>query len=389
MMILRAKFVLPMDGPPIENGIVTVVGERITEVSRVASCSGNVPATSAIDLGNAVLFPGLINAHCHLDYTDMVGRVPWRGDFLGWILELVALKKTWSDADYLASIHRGLEQLARSGTTAVVNIECFPKLVSRLAPTPLRVWWCPELLDLTWTEESRRMVEDAARWLESQPRGGLSPHAPFTTSAPLYRLAAKLARERGWLLTTHAAESREEDEMFRCGRGPMWERYRRDSDGGGAVKSLEEQGVLGKNCLLAHANFLDDAEAAMLARAGASVAHCPRAHRFFQRDAVPWDLWRRHGVNVCLGTDSLASNESLDLRAEMRALTNVSPRDAVAMATVNGAKALNCDGKLGRIAVGGYADMAAVPLDGDPFESVARSEKPVCFSMVGGKVVLR
>jgi len=387
-MIVRAKFVLPMDGPPIENGVVTVVGDRITSVSRSTSCSGFVPATSAIDLGDAVLFPGLINAHCHLDYTDMVGRVPWRGDFMDWILQLVALKKTWSDANYIASINRGVEQLVRTGTTSVVNIECHPKLVARLAATALRVWWCPELLDLAWGEESRRMVEDAAHWLESQPRGGLSPHAPFTTSEPLYRLAAKLARERGWLLTTHAAESHEEDEMFRWGRGPMWERYHRDHNGG-AVKLLEEQGVLGANCLLAHANFLDDAEVAMLAQSGASVAHCPRAHRFFRRDAAPWDLWRRHGVNVCLGTDSLASNDSLDMRAEMRALTALSPREALAMATVNGAKALNCDGKLGRIAVGGQADMAAVPLDGDPFESVARSEKPVCFSMVGGKAVLR
>ncbi|MBM3860413.1 MAG: amidohydrolase family protein [Verrucomicrobia bacterium] len=364
-MIIRARYVLPMDAPPIRDGNVLVEGERIVAVSS----SGAIPD---VDLGEAVLFPGLINAHCHLDYTDMLGLVPWRGDFRDWILQITALKKQWTEDRYLASINHGLAELARTGTTSVVNIECYPKLVARLAPTPLRVWWCVELLDLTWSEDSRRMVEHADRWLKTQPRGGLAPHAPYTTSAPLYRLAARTAREHGWLLTTHLAETRGENEMFRLQGDPV---------------SLAELGVLGTNCVAAHGNHLSDAEAESLARAGGSVVHCPRAHRFFGRGEAPWGLWRRAGLNSCLGTDSLASNESLDLRAEMRTVTQFPARDVLAMATVNAAKALNCEGKLGKIAVGSWADLAAVPLDGDPYESVARSEKPVCFSMVGGKVV--
>lgn len=366
-MIIRARYVLPMDGPPIRDGSVVVEGDRVAAVS----CSGNVPD---LDLGDAVLFPGLINAHCHLDYTGMVGLVPWRGEFRDWILQITALKKQWTEEQFVASINRGLAESVRTGTTSVVNIECFPKLVARLSPTPLRVWWCVELLDLTWGEDSRRMVEDAARWLGSQPHGGLAPHAPYTTSAPLYRLAARTARERGWVLTTHVAESRGENKMF---RGPC------------ESVTLAGLGVLGPNCLLAHANHVDEAEVESLVHSGASVVHCPRAHRFFRRDAAPWELWRRHGVNVCLGTDSLASNESLDMRAEMRALTQLQAREVLEMATVNAARALNCADKLGKIAVGGWADLAAVPLTGDPYESVVRSEKPVCFSMVGGKVVLQ
>ncbi len=356
-MIIRAKFILPMGGPPIRDGAVTVEGDRIVAVTG----SGKLPD---IDLGDAVLFPGLINAHCHLDYTDMVGLVPWRGDFRDWILQITTLKKRWTRNQYVASMNRGLAELSRTGTTSLVNIECFPKLVARLAPTPLRVWWCVELLDLTWSQESRQMVEEAARWLESQAYRGLAPHAPYTTSAPLYRLAVRVARERGWLLTTHVAEARRE-------------------------VALAELGVLGPNCLLAHANHLDEAEVKAAAESGTSVVHCPRAHRFFQREPAPWELWRQYGVNVCLGTDSLASNESLDMRAEMRALSQFPAREVLEMATVNPARALNCAEKSGKIQVGGWADLAAVPLDGDPYESVARSEKPICFSMVGGKVVLQ
>jgi len=374
-MKLRAKWLLTMDGPPVENGAVEVRGERITAV---APARGRAD----VDLGEVVVFPGLINAHCHLDYTNMRGLVPWRGDFVDWILRITALKKQWNDTDFVASINQGLAELARTGTTSVVNIECFPRRVAGLTPTPLRIWWCVELLDLIWSEQSHRMLQDAAGWLEQQPRGGLAPHAPYTTSAPMYRLAARLAREHGWLLTTHIAESEEEEEMFRYQRGPMWERYHREP------VSLAELGLLGRNCLLAHGNFLNREECELLARAGTSLVHCPGTHRFFERREAPWKLWRECRLNVCLGTDSLASNESLDLRAEMRLLKQFPPHEVLQMATVNAAKALNCEQELGKITVGGRADLAAVPLVGDPYESVVCSESPVCFSMVGGKVVM-
>lgn len=365
-MIVRARYVLTMDGPPLVNGWVKVESDRVVEV-------GSSGADADVDLSDAVLFPGLINAHCHLDYTDMRGLVPWQGDFRDWLLRLTSLKKQWTEEQYLASINRGLAELARTGTTSVVNIECFPGLVERLAPTPLRVWWCVELLDLSWSEDSRRKLDDAVQWLKSQPRGGLAPHAPYTTSAPLYRLAAQAARRHGWVLTTHLAETPSEERLFNF----------RDE-----APTLAELGLLQTPSLIAHANHLRDDEAESLARAGASVVHCPGSHGFFLRPDAPWQQWERAGLNVCLGTDSLASNESLDLRAEMRRLTGLPPQQVLAMATVNAAKALQCPEKLGRIARGSFADLAAVRLDGDPLESVVCSEQPVCFVMVGGKVVL-
>src|SRR5690242_13768958 len=117
-MILRAKWVLPVSAPPIENGAVTVEGNSIVAVG---------PATvEGQDLGDVVLAPGLINAHCHLDYTHMLGRVPFRGSFANWILELVALKRGQTDADYQAGIQAGIQQALDAGTTTLVNIESFP-----------------------------------------------------------------------------------------------------------------------------------------------------------------------------------------------------------------------------------------------------------------------
>ncbi|MCX7885772.1 MAG: amidohydrolase family protein, partial [Verrucomicrobiae bacterium] len=234
-----------------------------------------------------------------------------------------------------------------------------------------RVWWCAELLDLGWGEEAERKLQLAVECLKAVPHAGLAPHAPYTTSAELYRLAAITARQRHWLLTTHLAETAGEHRLF-----DFFER----------APTLEELGLLETPSLIAHANHLSDADADLLARAGASVVHCPRTHRFFQRSPAPWRQWQRSGLNVCLGTDSLASNESLDLRAEMRTLVGLAPREVLAMATVNAARALHRSDQMGKIAPGSMADLAAVPLDGDPYESVVCSEQPVCFVMVGGKV---
>lgn len=387
--ILRASIVLPMIGPPIDNGAVAVAGDVIVGVGRHAEIAGSFSG-DVTDLGDAVLLPGLINGHCHLDYTGFAGQVSWRGDFMDWLGRITALKKQWSSADYVGSIRQGLDALVRSGTTSVVNIECFPSLVDELGPTPLRVWWCPELIDLTWSDASVRMSEDARGWVTMHAPGGVSPHAPYTVSDGLYRSVSKWARDNGWLLTTHAAESREEDEMWRWSRGSMFWRFGRGGCGG-AVRHLSDLGVLGPNCLLAHVNYLSDDEAALVSQMRSSVAHCPGTHRFFEREPAPWETWRRHGINVCLGTDSAASNHGLDMRAEMRELIRSVPgltaRDALRMATVHGARALGREGDLGCLKSGARADMIAVRLAGqtdDPHAAVVYDDASILFSMIDG-----
>jgi cytosine/adenosine deaminase-related metal-dependent hydrolase len=380
-MILRAKYVLPVNAPPIENGVVEVVGNRIAAVGRFAGIADR-------DLGEVVLLPGLINAHCHLDYTDMCGQLPWRGEFMDWIHRITALKKTWSAEQYRQSIRHGLAEALATGTTTLVNAGGSGETV---AESLCRVWWCVELIDLVWSEESRQKVEAAAEWVAGHQPAGLAPHAPYTVSDQLYRLATKLAREHGWLLTTHVAESRDEDRRWHAALGP--------------------------NCLAAHANWITDAEAAEMARTKTSVVHCPRAHRFFERPTAPVELWRRHGVNVCLGTDSLASNESLDLRAELREMARAWPQvpatEIVRMVTVNPARVLSQNGRgreaaltqgngrsrletaptmtaatTGTLEVGARADLIAVPVTGDPYASVVTGNGAVNFVMAEGNVAV-
>jgi aminodeoxyfutalosine deaminase len=402
-MIIRARYVLPMDQPLIDDGAVVVEGDKIVAVGKTseirAAHTGEVR-----DLGERVLAPGLINAHCHLDYTRLRGEVEWRGSFTGWLLQLISAKQLHPEKEFAGAIPRGIDMLAKSGTTTVVNIESYPGLLDQVLPTKLRVWWCLELIDLNRKDEAKAVVEAAVELIAAHPnvRGGfgLSPHAPYTVSEELYRLSAQYARGRNIPLTTHVAESEEEDEMIRRGTGQMYDYFLRagrdmsDCKRAGPVQLLSEYEVLGPGCIAAHANCLTPLDITLLRQTGTHVVHCPKAHQFFHRDMPFIQTMKEQGINICLGTDSMASNDSLNMLEEMQQMAQIfprlSPQELLEMATVNAAKALNQVEKLGRITPGAWADLIAAPVEGagvDPYESIVFANKVVSFSMVGGEVL--
>jgi aminodeoxyfutalosine deaminase len=250
-MLLRARTVLPVCAPPIEDGAVFVRGELIEAVGPFSELRGLAPG-DVTDLGRAILLPGLINAHCHLDYTHMAGQLRPTRHFSDWIKAIVALKSGWSFTDFAASWIDGAKMLRRTGTTTVVDIEAVPELLPDvLTTTPLRVVSCLELLSVRSRQTARQMVEGAVAKLSplKSETPGLSPHAPYSTSPELLRAAAAAARERGWLLTTHVAESEDEFEMFQVGSGSMhdWLKSQRDMSDcghGSPVACLARHGVL-------------------------------------------------------------------------------------------------------------------------------------------------
>jgi cytosine/adenosine deaminase-related metal-dependent hydrolase len=405
-MLLRARIVLPVSTPPIENGAVLISGERIAAVGRWPELRG-VAGEHTVDLGDMILLPGLINAHCHLDYTDMAGQLVPGKNFSAWIKSIVTLKAEWSYTEFARSWLNGANMLLRSGTTTVVDIEAVPELVAEArTSTPLRVISCLELLSVRRQRTPRQLVDEAVTTLEgiSNEAAGLSPHAPYTTSADLLRAAAAAARERQWLLTTHVAESADEFEMFQHGRGAMfdWLKAQRGTSDCGhcsPVEHLARNGVLGRNFLAVHANYLAPGDAALLAHSQSSVVHCPRSHAFFRHHDFPLAELESAGVNVCLGTDSLAttsrsSMEALELNmfSEMRAFATafpeLPPQRVVENATVRAAHALNRSGELGLLAPNARADLIAIPFAGaadDAAEAVLHHRGQVFGSMIHGR----
>jgi aminodeoxyfutalosine deaminase len=377
-VLLRARTVLPVCAPPIDDGAVLVEGERIARVGRWEDLRPSARG-EVIDLGQTVLLPGLINAHCHLDYTDMAGLLSPAKHFSDWIKSIVSLKATWSYTDYANSWLHGAKMLLRSGVTTVVNIEVIPELLPDVTTsTPLRVISCLELLSLR-----NRDV--------------------YSTSPELLQAAAHAARQRGWLLTTHVAESLDEFEMFQQARGPMFDwlkpqRDMSDCDGRSPVNHLFQTRALGRNCLAVHVNYLAVGDAMLLAQSRSSVVHCPRSHAYFQHHPFPLTALTDAGVNLCLGTDSMATMlksrtepMALNLFSEMQVLGNKFPalrsQSIVEMATLNAAKALGRSHELGCLAPGACADLIALPLprySRDPYDAVLDHGGEVQASMIRG-----
>jgi cytosine/adenosine deaminase-related metal-dependent hydrolase len=414
-MIIRARAVITMDGPPIENGAVAVSRNRIIDVGKFPEISARHSGQTLVDLGEQALLPGLINAHCHLDYTCLRGKIPPKKSFADWIRGINAEKARLSEQDYLTSIAEGFAEAKRFGTTTIANLTAFPELIARIDP-PIRTWWFAELIDVRSPERANELVDLAVKSLKPAANWGLAPHAPFTASKDLYRRCEEVARRENVLLTTHLAESREEMSMFRDGAGPLYEFMKeigRDmSDCGdqtpldrflGTVRNSSTALRSARNdkkavwsdagWIVAHLNELAESDFELLEtfRGKFHVVHSPRSHDYFAHGAFAFKRLRDLGFNICLGTDSLASNENLSLFAEMRAFRRsvpaVSPKEVLEMVTVNGGRALGRPQILGRIRANYFADLIAIPCIGitDVFEEILAFDQPAHWIMVNGE----
>ncbi|MEI6070623.1 MAG: amidohydrolase family protein [Verrucomicrobiae bacterium] len=393
MTTLRARMLYPVASPPLEDGMVCVGDGAIRSW-------GRWDGRKAEDLGDVVLMPGLINAHCHLDYSVMRGAILPNASFSQWIRRLNDLKRTLSDDDYLASIAAGFRALLASGTTSVFNIESFPELMPRIPRSPLRTWWFYEMMDVRNRIHTEEAVAEAVRFFEARKEGfGLSPHAPYTASQPLYRMARACGEKYGIPVMTHLAESDEEFEMFRHARGPLHDFLKdmgRDmSDAGGLspVARLIGGDALPDGALLTHMNTLAEGDWEHLHGRNFSIIHCPGCHEYFGRDPFPIGRFLREGHNLCLGTDSLASNRALNLFAEMRCLSRktpgLTPEALIEFVTRNPARAIGLPGRLGEISCGAAADLIALPYSGSlsgAAEAITNHTGRVEWVMVGGKL---
>lgn len=406
-MLLRARIVLPIARPAIPDGAVLISEKRVAAVGRWRDLSSHATAT---DLGDVILMPGLVNAHCHLDYTEMSGQ-PATKQFPDWIKGLLARKAAASYADYAHGWLRGAAMLARNGTTTVGDIEAVPELLPDVwTSTPLRVLSFLEMTCVKSRRSPEAVVQETAarvgKLRDERCSAALSPHAIYSTNAALLRCAADLATLQQWRVTMHVAESIDEFEMCLHRRGPLhdWLKEQRDmSDCGHAtpVQMARNCGLLNERFLAVHANYLQPVDIRTLAETGSSVVHCPRSHAYFGHQPFLYEELVAAGVNVCLGTDSLASvvperppGPELNMFTEMQTFAaahpSVSPAEILQMATCNGARALGLQGRAGELSQNSFADLIAVPFDGkhEAAESaVVHHKDSVASSMIAGSWV--
>ena len=350
------------------------------------------------DLGDVVLLPGLVNAHAHLELGPLAGHLPGDAGFPAWVGALLRARADLTPGDHERGAASGLARALATGTTTLGDIDSTGAVLAAVGRAPrrprLRVY--REVLD-AW--DPARTAAALARLEPALREGarlveGYAPHAPFTTSRALLAGVAARRRRRPRPLAVHWAESPDELAWLEDGGGGFAGALGA-SPGVHGLDLLEEAGLLGPATALVHGNLPRPGERARIAAAGASLVHCPGTHAFFDRPSFDPGPWRRAGVPLALGTDSLASNADLDLRREARLLLAARPElgagEVLALATEGGARALDLAAEVGALEPGFRADALALPVGrGATLEGLAGAlfagTAPPCVVLAGRRV---
>ncbi len=387
---VAARWLLTAAGPPVPHGAVTIFGGRITRVGPAAGVRVD------LDCGDAVITPGFVNAHVHLDLTGARGLTPPdpTAPFPDWLGRVIAYRRSRTPGQIAADIRAGLTEATAAGTTTLGDIAADGASFAILAASPIRAVVFRELIGLH-PDRAAAILADADAWLATHPpaarcRPGLSPHAPYSVGRDLFRGAAALAARHGVGVQCHVAESSQEGELLAAHAGPFvpflasvgaWHPAALAPDFDWVLREL----ALAPSTAIAHATYLDPASV----RPNQVVVHCPRTHAAFGRpDPIAGLL--AHGVRVALGTDGLTSNPDLDILAEARFLARLPsaplPDIVLNMLTRWGADALGLGGETGTLEVGRAADLVvtATGAAADPYAALFHGPVGARLVMAGG-----
>ncbi len=400
---IRFGHLLPVLGEEMDNGELVIEGGIIREISRRPIET----LGSTIDLSNYLVLPGFVNAHCHLALSALQGKVPRLEKFTDWAENLVKQNITISQEERIRSLRIGAEVMMHSGVTTLADYLALPELLAEYRSLPFRQLVFLEVLRLKSSAMPEIMTNVERVLNEFVPTDGifslgLAPHAPYSVSPELFRSLKRLAVSQGYRLSCHVAEFPEEVRFLKDGGGDLYELFCRLNtyDEGwkppdvSPVRYLDSLGAL-DSLLAVHLNHVTE-DVELLRAKGVSAVFCPASTQWFGRKQyMPVRRLLDLGIAVGLGTDSLASNDSLNFFKELRAaaamLPDVGKKEILDMATHGGAAALGL--RTGVIAPGMPADIIAIrvdrPASGLWIDALFDPQRGnVDFVMVNGKTVL-
>lgn len=384
MRIYAASYLVPVSSPPIHGGAIAVAEGRIVDAGPLAELRSrhDAPVT---DFSGCAIMPGLVNAHSHLELTHFPSWVMRKGvgysprTYTDWVIQVIKIRRNVTPEELDLSVREGVRKSVEAGTTSLGEIVTDRSLLPLYAASPLagrlyfeaigqdpaRFATTEEQLEKTITEESFGRFQ-----------AGVSPHAPHTVAADLMERLHRLAQRHGLPKAIHTAESPEESDFFFDAGGRVtellypfirWEDFIPPPRRTTPAAWLESLGVLDPATLLIHCVHCSPADAEIIKRSGASIVLCPRSNDRLAVGKAPAYLFKKLGIPLAIGTDSLASNDSISLWDEMRFLSAEFPgvfshEELIAMATLGGAQALRIANERGSLETGKIADFLVVKL---------------------------
>ena len=406
--LIRACWIAPIAGPILSDGAIAVREGLIVDVGPYVSVRRRFPDAKLQDVGDCVLLPGLVNAHTHLELSDCRPGDRPTGGLEQWLQRMLSHSRTNPQdlADIsAAAARRGAAQCLRFGVTMVGDISRQCQATRPvLKAGPLRVVSFGEIMAMAQRRDllPERLVIAADTTDQSDTlRIAVSPHSPYSIEIDGYRRCLEVAKQRAIPIATHLAETKSEWEFLAQQSGPLrglWDSWLTWDDqvptfSGGPIRMAQTVGLLDYPSLLAHVNYCDDAELAILAAGRASVAYCPRTHDYFGHPPHRFRDMLRAGINVALGTDSCASSPDLNLIDDLRLIHRQCPdldtQTLWRMATLNSARSLLADAQVGTIEPGKCADLVAFAVRGDdPLDDVLETTVLPSHVWIAGSPVI-
>jgi cytosine/adenosine deaminase-related metal-dependent hydrolase len=376
LIYYRASWIVPIAEPPVRDGWVAVDRGRVVALSRRRPTDG----APEIDLGEAAVLPGLVNAHTHLELSYLRDQVPPASAFVDWVRDMMSARRTRPDPqspEILGAVDRAITEALACGTAVVGDISNTLVTFGPLARSPLAAVVFYELIRFN-AADACGVVERASRAIEAlapteRVRASLAAHAPYSVGPLVFRaIRQAIDRDPFSACSVHLSESEEEMEFIRTGGGP-WRAILEAlgswdpnwvAPGGTPVQFLDESGFLDRRVLAVHGVQMSAADLKRLAARGTTLVTCPRSNGHTGAGVPPLEEFYQSGVRVAVGTDSLASAPDLNIFAEVATMRALAPSVPAAIlldsATRQGSRALGFDADFGTIEAGMLARLLAV-----------------------------
>lgn len=433
-MILSSEIILPISRLPIYNGAVLIKNGKIEEIDTKERLLSKYKDEEHLNLKDAVLMPGLINLHAHLELTGLKGTIINKNNpalpsektaLVSWILALIESKKRSSRDELSSGIKNGIKEAISTGTTTIADLttrntiyatSVFGESFYAIKETGLRGFVFAEILNFdsssaeNYWKDTQKVIEQIRKHEDSLTSIGIAPHSIYSVSSKLLKIVRDYAIKEKMKMSMHVSESMEEKEFISKNKGIIKDVYHKKFKWDGkrdfkrypsSIEYINKNGVLSKDLLAVHCVHLTDEDMKRLSEMNTPVVLCPRSNTFIGVGIAPFGKLASMGITIGIGTDSYASNYSLNMWDEMRFAylfyrkayrVNIKAEDIIRCGTINGAKALGIENKIGTLQPGKEADIIAVRMhkkDFDIYRDILLNTRhdDVIMTMVAGKII--